>query len=96
MVKGVKDAPLITYMIIDTTGKTLDELKREISEAVERKFRQELEEVNIQINTDVYENIKMKMNEEKDKIVKSFIYQIEHIEEIKEFNRHLVKAFFEG
>lgn len=74
------DQPPMVYMYVDTKGKTKEQLKIEVTERLETEVEVKMESVRDCMEADEFDLIKSMMIDEKNKILESFLKQIDSFE----------------
>jgi hypothetical protein len=74
------DQPPMVYMYVDTRGKTKEQLKIEVTERLETEVEVKMESVRDCMEADEFDLIKSMMIDEKNKILESFLKQIDSFE----------------
>lgn len=80
----IDKTPPIAYFIIDTDGKTLEQLRTEVIDYVNCRFNAELMEVQKMVCKSVYDEIEKCAMKEKSKMLSAFLYQLDNLDKIKE------------
>lgn len=77
-----ENTPTITYIMIDTENKSKQQLIDEVVEKVNRSCTSLLKKYSKIINHEKYINVENDIEKEKIKMIKQFVYQIHHMDEI--------------
>ncbi len=86
-----KSTPTITYMMIDTTNKSTDDMLKEMKHNVEKLVIEQLNEYRAKLSDSDYATVMKSIETEKERIIKQFSYQIVHMGDIKR-SRQLLEA----
>lgn len=88
METGKTNTPPLMYMLIDTKNKSTIQLETEVREYVTDKIDRKLYKLKaeLNINSEEYRVICDYILREKEQILKQFIFQIRHMEEINKLS----------
>ena len=74
--------PPILCMVIETEGKTTKQLINEVTHRVEDEFNKQIDAYNDKLSLEDYKLLLRKMEIEKLHMLKQFVFQLEHRDEI--------------
>lgn len=84
MVDNLRNTPTITYIMIDTENKSIEQMIDEVVEVVNKNCNDKLMEVREKLSDEEFEKVKEQIEKERAGMIEQFTYQIINLDEIRQ------------